>query len=63
MEQFCRRVAQKTHWSAEDLASEMGAGRYLDADEALQFGLVDEIARAGADVRPLPGRGIGFRPR
>ena len=63
LEDFCRRVAEATRWTPERLAAEMRSGRYLDAEEALRHGLVDEIAKPAADVHRLPGRGVGFRPR
>ena len=37
------RLAQLTGRPAEEIADDMRSGRYLDAREALAYGLVDEI--------------------
>ncbi len=40
-------------------------GRFLSADEALAYGILDEVARPEAPIRQLPGTGpppMGFRP-
>ena len=40
-------------------------GRFLGAEEALAYGILDEVARPDAPVRRLPGTGpppMGFRP-
>jgi Protease subunit of ATP-dependent Clp proteases len=40
------RLAQRTRRPAEEIAEDMRRGRYLDAREALDYGLIDEIAAA-----------------
>ena len=58
---FCERLAGAMRRPIEKVADDLRAGRWLDADEALRIGLVDEIARPG-EVREFPVRGFGFRP-
>ena len=59
---FCSRVAaacgQPEHRVREDAAR----GRFFTAEEALSYGLVDEVAVATASVLQFPGRNIGFGP-
>jgi hypothetical protein len=42
------------------------AGRYLDAEAAVRYGLVDEIHRPAAAIRALPNNTnrprLGFKP-
>jgi ATP-dependent Clp protease protease subunit len=40
------RLAQRTRRPAEEIAEDMRRGRYLDAREALDYGLIDEITSA-----------------
>ncbi|HKC97452.1 MAG TPA: ATP-dependent Clp protease proteolytic subunit [Methylomirabilota bacterium] len=40
------RLARRTGRAAEEIAEDMRRGRFLDAREALAYGLVDEIAAA-----------------
>ena len=40
------RLARRTGRPAEEIAEDMRRGRYLDAREALDYGLIDEIAHA-----------------
>jgi len=37
------RLARRTNRPAEEIAEDMRRGRYLDAREALEYGLIDEI--------------------
>jgi ATP-dependent Clp protease protease subunit len=37
------RLAQRTGRPAEEIAEDMRRGRYLDAREALDYGLIDQI--------------------
>jgi ATP-dependent Clp protease protease subunit len=41
------RLARRTGRPAEEIAEDMRRGRYLDAREALDYGLIDEIATPG----------------
>jgi ATP-dependent Clp protease protease subunit len=58
---FCRRLAAAVHRAEEHVEADVAAGRFLSAEEALAYGLIDEIfaARRGEP----PGRPIGFAPR
>ena len=45
--------------------SDLERGRFLGAEEALAYGILDEVSRPDAPVRQLPGSGpppMGFRP-
>jgi ATP-dependent Clp protease protease subunit len=41
---FNARLAQVTGRPAEEIAEDLRRGRYLDAQEALAYGLIDEIS-------------------
>lgn len=45
------RLARRTGRPAEEIAEDMRRGRYLDAREALDYGLIDEIAAASSRRR------------
>jgi ATP-dependent Clp protease, protease subunit len=55
------RVSEASRMTADHLATEFEAGRYLSPADALALGLIDEIATPPADVRKLR-RPMGFRP-
>ena len=38
------RLARRTDRPAEEIAEDMRRGRYLDAQEALEYGLIDEVS-------------------
>jgi ATP-dependent Clp protease protease subunit len=59
---FHERLAAATHRKLEDIVDACRAGRYLSAEEAVSFGLADEIASRGATIHAWPGAGLGFRP-
>jgi ATP-dependent Clp protease protease subunit len=52
LERFVRRLAEATGRPAEHVEADLCLGRWLSAEEALSYGLVDEIWSGG---RPLPG--------
>ncbi len=56
---FCERVGSASGHSGEEVAADFDRGRFLDADEAVAYGLLDEIVRRPAADRR--GR-LGFRP-
>jgi ATP-dependent Clp protease protease subunit len=60
---FCERLAGPLGTSPESLEADLAAGRFLDADQALAYGLIDEICGPGARVYPMPGPRLGFNPR
>lgn len=55
------RVSEATRLTADHLAEEFAAGRYLSPADAMAYGFVDEIAEPAAEVRKLR-RPMGFRP-
>jgi ATP-dependent Clp protease protease subunit len=63
---FCERVGAAVGKPAAEIGADIERGRFFDATEALEYGLLDEVGRPDADVRTLPGSGspppIGFRP-
>jgi ATP-dependent Clp protease protease subunit len=66
---FCARVAAAVGRSAAAVEDDLTRGRFFGATEALEYGLLDEVARADAGIRRLPGSGsgsdapsMGFRP-
>ncbi len=71
---FCERVGDAVGKSAEEVEEDLDQGRFLDASEALEYGLVDEVGRPGGTGRGRPGSGpsgrsgpsggstMGFRP-
>jgi ATP-dependent Clp protease, protease subunit len=65
LERFVKRLAQATGRPAEHLEADLSLGRWLDAGEALQYGLIDEIWGRGRSVLPPPSgpaRPFGFGP-
>ena len=59
---FCACLARATGQTADKVAADAAAGIYLTADQAVAYGLADEVARRGADIHRLPLRSVGFRP-
>ena len=57
MESFVTRVATATGQAFEHVEADLERGRWLDADEALAYGLIDEIER------PESGGAGSDRPR
>ncbi len=60
---FCQRVATATGRPADTVAADLAGGVFMGAEEALAYGLVDEICRPEAAIHQLPGPPIGFRPQ
>jgi ATP-dependent Clp protease protease subunit len=57
VERFVARLAEATRQPAERIDEAMSEGRWLYAEAALRFGLIDEvIGSPGADVLPLRPR-------
>ena len=64
-QRFCARVAAATGQAPATVESDVERGRFLGAEEALEYGILDEVSRPDAPVRRLPGSGpppMGFRP-
>jgi ATP-dependent Clp protease, protease subunit len=66
LERFVKRLAQATGRPAEHLEADLSLGRWLGAEDALRYGLVDEIWGPGqgpSSPPPAgPGRPFGFGP-
>jgi ATP-dependent Clp protease protease subunit len=66
---FVARLAQATSRPSEHVEADLAAGRWLGAEEALVYGLIDEIWSSPAvPERPggpasRPSRPFGFGPR
>jgi len=59
---FCRRLATAVGRPVDRVTADLDTGRFLTADDAVAYGLVDEVCRPDADIYRLPGRPIGFQP-
>ncbi len=62
---FCARVGAVTGQPPAAVETDLERGRFLGAEEALEYGILDEVCRPDAPVRRLPGSGpppMGFRP-
>jgi len=57
---FCQRFAAAVGKEPDEVAADFDVGRYLDADEALAFGLLDEITRPDPKTLALRPRPMGF---
>lgn len=60
---FCQRLATAVGRPVSEVTDDLRSGRFLGADDALRYGLVDEISRPDATIHRLPSWPIGFRPR
>ncbi len=66
---FCERVGAAAGKTSEAVEEDLERGRFLSADEAVAYGILDEVSRPDADIRSLrgaetgPGQPpMGFRP-
>lgn len=59
---FTTKLAAATGRPLEHLEAELATGRWLDAEEAVAFGLIDEIAAPGDGPARPPGPPMGFGP-
>ncbi|MGO9658669.1 MAG: ATP-dependent Clp protease proteolytic subunit [Acidimicrobiales bacterium] len=66
LERFVQRLAEATGRPAEHVEADLSIGRWLDAEQARQYGLVDYIWGPGGPARPEPQTGparpLGFGP-
>jgi ATP-dependent Clp protease, protease subunit len=63
---FCARVGAATGRPAAAVGEDVERGRFLSAQEARDYGILDEVYRPDAQVRSLPGSvppPMGFRPQ
>jgi ATP-dependent Clp protease protease subunit len=64
-EGFCARLGAAIGQDPALVERDLERGRFLGAEDALAYGILDEVARPDAPVRQLPGTGpppMGFRP-
>ena len=62
---FCSRIGAAAGQHPATVERDLERGRFFSADEAVEYGILDEVARPDAPVRQLPGTGpppMGFRP-
>jgi ATP-dependent Clp protease, protease subunit len=59
---FCRRLAEATGQPLDRIEEDAARGRFLTASEAVEYGLVDDVATPATPGERLPGRSLGFRP-
>ncbi len=64
---FCERVGAAAGRPSDSVEADLERGRFLSADEAVAYGILDEVSRPTADIRHLPGAEpgqppMGFRP-
>jgi ATP-dependent Clp protease protease subunit len=62
-QRFTERVAAAVGRPVGAVADTFARGIFMDAREASEFGLIDEICRPKGEIHQLPGPPIGFRPR
>jgi ATP-dependent Clp protease, protease subunit len=62
-QRFTDRVAAAIGRPPAVVADTLGAGTFMSAADALEFGLIDEISRPQGEIHQMPGPPIGFRPR
>jgi ATP-dependent Clp protease, protease subunit len=64
-QRFCARVGAATGQAAGVIEGDMERGLFMGVEEALAYGILDEVSRPEAPVRRLRGSGpppMGFRP-
>jgi ATP-dependent Clp protease protease subunit len=62
LRRFLERVAAAAGKPVDSVAGLFTAGTFMSAQEALDFGLLDEISRPRGQIHQMPGPPIGFRP-
>jgi ATP-dependent Clp protease protease subunit len=62
-QRFTDRVAAAVGRPAARVSDAFTRGVFMSAQEASDFGLIDEICRPKGVIRQMPGPPIGFRPR
>jgi ATP-dependent Clp protease, protease subunit len=60
---FCARVSEVSRQSLDQVRADARSGRFFSAQEAVDYGLADEVAAPGARPFQLPGTSIGFGSR
>jgi ATP-dependent Clp protease protease subunit len=54
-QRFCERVGAATGKPAEEIGADLGRGLFLGAEDAVAYGLLDEVCRPDAEIRSLRG--------
>jgi ATP-dependent Clp protease, protease subunit len=62
LRRFTERVAAAAGQPVGSVAGLFAAGTFMSAQEALDYGLIDEISRPRGEIHRMPGPPIGFRP-
>ena len=60
---FCARLSEATGQPADKVGEDAARGRFFSAEEAVRYGLADEVADRDVRLYQMPGRPIGFTPR
>jgi ATP-dependent Clp protease protease subunit len=60
---FTERLAAAVGRPVASVAESFSNGAFMSAQEASDFGLIDEICRPKGAIHQMPGPPIGFRPR
>jgi ATP-dependent Clp protease, protease subunit len=61
-QRFTERVAAAAHKPVASVARLFAAGTFMNAQEALDYGIIDEVCRPRGEIHRMPGPPIGFRP-
>jgi ATP-dependent Clp protease protease subunit len=59
---FLERVASAAGRPIDSVVALFDNGAFMSAQEALDYGLLDEISRPRGQIHQMPGPPIGFRP-
>jgi ATP-dependent Clp protease protease subunit len=59
---FTERVAAAVRQPVASVADTLAGGVFMTAQEAHDFGLIEEICRPQGEIRQMPGPPVGFRP-
>jgi ATP-dependent protease ClpP protease subunit len=62
-QRFCARLAAATGQSIDRSGADLTRGHFMNATEAVTYGLLDEVCRPEAAIHQMPSPPIGFRPR
>jgi ATP-dependent Clp protease protease subunit len=64
-QRFCARLGAAVGREPSAIEADVARGRFLGAEEAVEYGILDEVCQPDAPIRRLPGAGpppMGFRP-
>jgi ATP-dependent Clp protease protease subunit len=64
-QRFCARLGAAVGQEPAAVEADVARGRFLGAEEAVEYGILDEVCQPDAPIRRLPGSGpppMGFRP-